>query len=595
MTDPGPADLIWAGAWTPPELDRLEARCGVRIARFGSALRAISALSQVGARVALLAGEEVDGRERAAIEALRDAGVRSIAILYRPDLAHRARLAKLEGADAVLQLPAHPGDIELLVESLLGRPVPVLAGAPPEVRGAAGWTTDFAASESKKSEAGPEIVGRTTLPTTPEGLAIADDEPTSSDDRAPSALSAQRDDNAPALPGARPPATEPPEARPEKAGRRVAAPDALDPVEIRRAPVTEPVGPPDRRTLETLVGDAALVHRMVGDLDRLLDRVLESCRARSTATRCSLMLLDRTRGELLMQRAIGLPDRDAWTPIPLGEGIAGRVARNGIPLLAADISEVGDEFDSWEGTLPTRQGYNTRSCLVLPLCGGEGVAGVVCLADKESGEPFIDADLRSLLFLSDQSGQALENAVKLRQMRDLAVIDELTGLYNRRYFQRALAREVQRARRYDRPLTVAIMDLDHFKKFNDTCGHPAGDRALAAVGDILRTSLREVDIVARHGGEEFAVILPETSPAATNGTTEPFPFLERLRQRIQDTRFEGQEKLPSGNLTVSIGVACFPADADTAEDLFQKADDALYASKDHGRNVVTYRGHPVAD
>ena len=155
--------------------------------------------------------------------------------------------------------------------------------------------------------------------------------------------------------------------------------------------------------------------------------------------------------------------------------------------------------------------------------------------------------------------------------------------------------EIQRARRYDRPLTVAIMDLDHFKRYNDTCGHPAGDRALAKVGDILRTALREVDIVARHGGEEFAVILPETSPAAMNGTKEPFPFLERLRQKIEETAFEGEEQLPGGNLTVSVGVACFPSDADTAEDLFQKADDALYASKGHGRNVVTYRGRPVTD
>ena len=561
-------DVLWAGAWSPPELDEIEARGALSILRCDSALRAVSELPRGGVRVALVAGDEIDGRERDAMQALHAAGAETVAVLYRPALAHRAPHATREGADATLQLPSYPGGVEQLITALLRRGSPSLlqptsTSAERESAAAPGGS-----SAESDTVTAAQIVGHTVVPSTPDSLEALD-----SDD-----LHDLPDE------------TDATDAADGPGSGRPAVPAAL---EIRRAAAPDPVGPPDRRALETLVGDSALVHRMVSDLDRLLDRVLDSFRVRSTATRSSLMLLDKARGELLMQRAIGLPDRDAWTPIPLGEGIAGRVARNGIPLLASDLAEIGEEFESWDSASPARDAYDTRSCLVLPLCGGEGVAGVVCLADKENGEPFTDADLRSLLFLSDQSGQALENAVKLRQMRDLAVIDELTGLYNRRYFQKALARETQRARRYDRPLTVAIMDLDHFKKFNDTCGHPAGDRALAAVGEILRTSLREVDIVARHGGEEFAVILPETSPAETNGTKAPFPFLERLRQRIEDASFEGQEKLPSGNLTVSIGVACFPSDADTAEDLFQKADDALYASKGHGRNVVTYRGRPV--
>ena len=219
--------------------------------------------------------------------------------------------------------------------------------------------------------------------------------------------------------------------------------------------------------------------------------------------------------------------------------------------------------------------------------------GVVCLADKADGSAFDDADLRGLSFLADQAGQAVLNAQKLRQMQDLSVVDELTGLYNRRYFQRALAREVQRARRYDRSLTIALMDLDRFKLFNDLCGHPAGDRALARVGEVLRSALREVDIVARHGGEEFAVILPETSATEADGSRNPFPFLERLRRLVEEAEIEGEERLPGGRLTISIGVACFPDDATTAEDLLQKADDALYVSKERGRNCVSYRGRPV--
>jgi diguanylate cyclase (GGDEF)-like protein len=218
----------------------------------------------------------------------------------------------------------------------------------------------------------------------------------------------------------------------------------------------------------------------------------------------------------------------------------------------------------------------------------------VCLADKRSRLPFDDADLGPLRFLADQVAQSIENALQFRQMQDLAAIDELTGLANRRQFQRSLEREVQRARRYDRQVTLAMFDVDHFKKYNDTCGHQAGDRALATIGEILRTSLRDVDIVARYGGEEFAVILPETA-ARPGAPVSPFPFLERLRRRIEEAVFPGEEKLPGGRLTVSGGVASFPDDAQTLEDLIRTADEALYVSKARGRNRITYRGSGLAE
>ena len=151
---------------------------------------------------------------------------------------------------------------------------------------------------------------------------------------------------------------------------------------------------------------------------------------------------------------------------------------------------------------------------------------------------------------------------------------------------------MQRARRYDRQVTLALFDVDHFKKYNDTCGHPAGDRVLATIGSILRTSLREVDIVARYGGEEFAVILPETA-ANPGAATSPFPFLERLRARVQETDFDGQKGMPGGRVTLSGGIACFPDDAQSIDDLIRVADEALYESKARGRNTITYRGSPI--
>jgi diguanylate cyclase (GGDEF)-like protein len=342
-------------------------------------------------------------------------------------------------------------------------------------------------------------------------------------------------------------------------------------------------------SLESLVGDVAAIHRNVSDLERMLELVVQTFASRGRAARCSLMLLDESRSELYVRKSLGLPEGAPWAPVPVGKGFAGRVAKSGLPLLVADTEAMRGEngFECRPGA------YRTRSCLVLPLRASRGILGVICLSDKETGEPFDDADLAALAFLADQGAQAIENALQYRQMKDLAAIDELTGLSNRRQFQFSLDREIQRARRYDRPLTLAMFDVDHFKKYNDACGHPAGDRALATIGEILRNALREVDLVARYGGEEFAVILPETH--ARPGGVSPFPFLERLRRRVETAVFPGEDKLPSGKLTLSGGIACFPDDAESGEDLVREADRALYVSKARGRNSITYRGATVTD
>ena len=350
----------------------------------------------------------------------------------------------------------------------------------------------------------------------------------------------------------------------------------------------------DDVNVESLIGDVAVINRSVGDLDRVLDQTVQLLCKRSGAGRCSILLRGMPGGEeeLTVRKAVGVPREGLLRPAPSAEGVACHVARTGESLLVRDAPTFAREHPRLKMGRPERH-YKTESFLVLPLRGSEGIIGVLCLTDKEDGEEFDRRDNRLVSFLAAHVGQCLENALRFRQLRDLSVIDELTGLYNRRHFQRAMEREIQRARRYDRQISLCLLDVDHFKAYNDTCGHQAGDRALAALGGLLRTSLREVDILARYGGEEFAVILPETSAGPDNGATNPFPFLERLRRRVEETSFPGEDKLPGGCLTISLGVACFPDDADTLDALVLEADRSLYVSKDQGRNRVTHRGQVI--
>jgi diguanylate cyclase (GGDEF)-like protein len=352
-----------------------------------------------------------------------------------------------------------------------------------------------------------------------------------------------------------------------------------------------PVEPP-RTRVEALLNEVATMNRAIEDVDRLLDQVHGAFERQSDAERCSLLLVERRGEGLVVRRATRVEGREPPPPEVPPSGLAARVARTGVPLVVPEIGRAPREVA--ECAADGERAYRTGSCLLLPLRGSDEVVGVICLADRRDGSSFDDADVPPLAFLAGQAGQAIENALKFRQLQQLATVDELTGLANRRQFRISLEREVQRARRYERQLTFCLLDLDHFKQYNDRCGHQAGDRALAKVGEILRTSLREVDVVARYGGEEFAVILPETAGRPAGDSPNPFPFLERLRKRIEETPFEGEEKIPGGKLTVSGGVACFPDDAESLDDLVREADRALYVSKGRGRNTLTYRDRPLA-
>ena len=173
----------------------------------------------------------------------------------------------------------------------------------------------------------------------------------------------------------------------------------------------------------------------------------------------------------------------------------------------------------------------------------------------------------------------IQKALEHARTRRLASTDGLTGVYNHRSFQERLSQEIARADRYSRPLSVLMIDVDHFKVYNDTYGHPQGDIVLQDLARLLQEMSRTSDTIARWGGEEFAIILPETDSVGAQ------TIAQRLCEQVERYPFPGQELMPGGTLTISIGVATY-ASASSKEALLQGADTALYTAKREGRNRV---------
>lgn len=164
------------------------------------------------------------------------------------------------------------------------------------------------------------------------------------------------------------------------------------------------------------------------------------------------------------------------------------------------------------------------------------------------------------------------------KLKKLAVTDGLTGLFNYRAFKNQIHYEIMRSKRFDLPVSLLMIDIDYFKRYNDTFGHPNGDKVLKQFSELLTINLREIDTIARYGGEEFAIILPGTNKKAS------CIVAEKLRKLIEDTDFPLAKKLPKKKLTISIGIANFPDDVDNEENLILSADKALYKAKNNGRN-----------
>ena len=233
------------------------------------------------------------------------------------------------------------------------------------------------------------------------------------------------------------------------------------------------------------------------------------------------------------------------------------------------------------GVLVKKEGMlgSTQSFLMAPLLAGDQVLGVIRLNSGQV-EAYQAFDQDILTTIANQTAMALENALMVEQIHDLAIRDGLTGAYNHRYFQEKLDTEIVRASRQNKDLSLLLLDVDHFKKFNDTYGHQEGDRVLRTVSEIIQSTLRDkVDTVCRYGGEEFAVILPECDANAGRESAD------RILKGIGN-HFFGTGGKSVYRVTASIGLAAYPFDGDNPEKLTKAADEALYMAKNAGRNCV---------
>lgn len=296
------------------------------------------------------------------------------------------------------------------------------------------------------------------------------------------------------------------------------------------------------------------------------------------AERGSLLLFDEASNELAVKAAVGpRAEVSRETRVRMGEGIAGSVLSEGRPLVVRDVESFGHT------PAPAERSYKTKSFICYPISIGGRKVGVLNITDKAGGGSYDDIDLSLIESIAPQMAMALDRAdwqEKANQFQLMSITDPLTGMLNRRYLIERLAEELKRSKRQEYPMSFMMIDIDDFKLYNDRNGHQAGDLALEMAAQCLKSALRSADVASRYGGEEFCILLPQTS------LEEGISIAERIRRRITRVRFPHGKSQPLGSVTVSIGVSAFSPTLETPQTIIEAADRALYLAKHRGKNRV---------
>ncbi len=311
------------------------------------------------------------------------------------------------------------------------------------------------------------------------------------------------------------------------------------------------------------------------NLDSILQTIMEKVAEYFKPDTWSLLMADDAKDELYFAIAVGdAADTLKSVRLKMGEGIAGWVARHGEPLIVPDVyndprfAKRIDEMTKWK----------TRSIICMPLKSRQRVLGVIQLINVGMSQ-FEENEMFFLQALCDYAAIAIENARSVEKIQELTITDDCTGLYNARHLYKTLEAEVYRSARFGYEFTVLFIDLDRFKMVNDTYGHLIGSKLLAEIGYAVKSHLRLIDYAFRYGGDEFVILLPQTSKESATVVAR------RLLEYFRKTMWLKGDGL-NLNVRASFGLASYPEDAKSAHEIIRQADEMMYVVKNSTRDNI---------
>jgi len=320
------------------------------------------------------------------------------------------------------------------------------------------------------------------------------------------------------------------------------------------------------------------------ELNKVTEIIMDHVHKIVSVEAWSLLLIDDKMDEIYCAETKGsfLPGELKDVRLKIGEGIAGIAAERGKPLIVKDVlndKRCSKYFRDIKGLAP-------KGVLCVPIISKKKTIGVLELVNKRNGRVFTKHEQELMLKFADQASMAIEHANLYNKMANLSITDDLTKLFNLRYLYRVLDTEVKRCRRYNSTFSIIFLDLDSFKLVNDTHGHLIGSKTLVEVARMLVSSLRDVDIISRYGGDEFVIVLPHTTVEMA------YRIATRIHNDIIRHSFLTEEGL-SLRVTASFGVAGYPDHAEDETELLKIADEAMYTAKGMGGNRVVVASDPA--
>ena len=305
---------------------------------------------------------------------------------------------------------------------------------------------------------------------------------------------------------------------------------------------------------------------VVLDVKELLSKACRKIREAFQVSHVSMLVKEDE--DLVLQSNHGnlTPRIPEGGKVPAGAGLWGQALRESKTVIGNDLKTDPDGVGIY---------LESGSQVCIPLVSFGQTLGVLVLDSAQPGS-FGGSDIQSLESVADICATAIQNAHYVERVKRLAYLDGLTGIFNRRYFELRILEELERSRRFDSGMSVIMVDIDQFKRLNDEFGHLLGDEVLRQVSSIFSQQLRKIDVVCRYGGEEFAILLSQTSQQ------QAMSIAEKLRRMVDSWQFPGVPQ----PVTISVGVATCPNHGNTREELVKAADAGLYAAKQAGRNCV---------